>query len=115
MHEAICDVPVKKNIVRINTEQEQTVTTIQDVQPQSDEHIKEIKAPLVGTFYTAAGPDEEPFVKPGQSVHAGDVIGIIEAMKLMNEVTADCDGTVKEVAAENGTMVEYGQPLVILN
>ena len=70
---------------------------------------------LVGTFYTAAGPDEEPFVKPGQSVHAGDVIGIIEAMKLMNEVTADCDGTVKEVAAENGTMVEYGQPLVILN
>ena len=115
MHEAICDVPVKKDIVRINTEQEQTVTTIQDVQPQSDEHIKEIKAPLVGTFYTAAGPDEEPFVKPGQSVHAGDVIGIIEAMKLMNEVTADCDGTVKEVAAENGTMVEYGQPLVILN
>ena len=106
IHEAICDVPVKKDIVRINTEQEQTVTTIQDVQPQSDEHIKEI---------TAAGPDEEPFVKPGQSVHAGDVIGIIEAMKLMNEVTADCDGTVKEVAAENGTMVEYGQPLVILN
>ena len=49
------------------------------------------------------------------AVHAGDVIGIIEAMKLMNEVTADCDGTVKEVAAENGTMVEYGQPLVILN
>ena len=45
----------------------------------------------------------------------GDVIGIIEAMKLMNEVTADCDGTVKEVAAENGAMVEYGQPLVILN
>ena len=115
MHEAICDVPVKKDIVRIGTEQEQNVTAIQDVQPQSDEHIKEIKAPLVGTFYTAAGPDEEPFVKPGQSVHAGDVIGIIEAMKLMNEVTADCDGTVKEVAAENGTMVEYGQPLVILN
>ena len=104
MHEVKCDVPVKKDIVRINTEQ-----------AQSDEHIKEIKAPLVGTFYTAAGPDEEPFVKPGQSVHAGDVIGIIEAMKLMNEVTADCDGTVKEVAAENGTMVEYGQPLVILN
>ena len=52
MHEAICDVPVKRDIVRINTEQEQTITAIQDVQPQSDEHIKEIKAPLVGTFYT---------------------------------------------------------------
>lgn len=115
MHEAICDVPVKKDVVRINAEQEQNVATIQDVQPQSDELIKEIKAPLVGTFYTAAGPDEEPFVKPGQSVHAGDVIGIIEAMKLMNEVTADCDGIVREVSAENGAMVEYGQPLVILN
>ena len=54
MHEAICDVPVKRDIVRINTEQEQTITAIQDVQPQSDEHIKEIKAPLVGTFYTSS-------------------------------------------------------------
>ena len=50
MHEDKCDVPVKKDIVRINTEQEQTVTTIQDVQPQSDEHIKEIKAPLLQLF-----------------------------------------------------------------
>lgn len=80
-------------------------------QPQAG---KVIKAPLVGTFYTASGPDEEPFVRIGQSIHAGDVIGIIEAMKLMNEVTADCDGVVKEVAAEDGAMVEYGQPLVIL-
>ena len=110
-NEAICDVPVKKDIVRINTEQEQTVTTIQDVQPQSDEHIKEIKAPLVGTFYTAAGPDEEPFVKPGQSVHAGDVIGIIEAMKLMNEITAEQDGEIVDICVQSGQVVEYSQTL----
>ncbi len=73
-----------------------------------------IEAPLVGTFYAAAGPDEEPFVKIGQQVHAGDVIGIIEAMKLMNEVTASSDGIVAEIKAENGKMVEYGQPLVVL-
>ena len=54
-------------------------------------------------------------VKVGDKVSKGQVLGIVEAMKLMNEVTADCDGTVKEVAAENGAMVEYGQPLVILN
>ena len=111
MHEAICDVPVKKDIVCISTEQEQNVTAIQDVQPQSDEHIKEIKAPLVGTFYTAAGPDEEPFVKPGQSVHAGDVIGIIEAMKLMNEIESEYDGVIEAILVNNEEVVEYGQPL----
>ena len=104
------EVTVQKNAV-----QEDSQKKVENVQSQSSSVAKEIKAPLVGTFYTAAGPDDEPFVKIGQSIHAGDVIGIIEAMKLMNEVTADCDGVVKEVAAENGAMVEYGQPLVILN
>lgn len=104
------EVTVQKNAVQENSQKE-----AENIQPQSSSAIKEIKAPLVGTFYTAAGPDDEPFVKIGQSIHAGDVIGIIEAMKLMNEVTADCDGVVKEVAAENGAMVEYGQLLVILN
>ena len=103
-------VTVQKNAVKENSQKE-----VENIQCKSSSAIKEIKAPLVGTFYTAAGPDDEPFVKIGQSIHAGDVIGIIEAMKLMNEVTADCDGVVKEVAAENGAMVEYGQPLVILN
>ncbi len=103
-------VTVEKNSVQENSQKK-----VENVQSQSSSVAKEIKAPLVGTFYTAAGPDDEPFVKIGQNIHAGDVIGIIEAMKLMNEVTADCDGVVKEVAAENGAMVEYGQPLVILN
>lgn len=101
--------------VHMVTIQREAVKNAIEEQPQAEQAGKVIKAPLVGTFYTAAGPDDEPFVKIGQSIHAGDVIGIIEAMKLMNEVTADCDGVVKEVAAENGAMIEYGQPLVILN
>ena len=69
---------------------------------------------MVGTFYTAAAPDEEPFVKPGQSVHAGDVIGIIEAMKLMNEIESDADGIVREIRVHNTDTVEYGQILFVI-
>lgn len=74
----------------------------------------EILAPLVGTFYRAASPEGEPFVKEGQKVKKGDVIGIIEAMKLMNEITADRDGTVQDIPAENGALVGFHQVLVRL-
>ena len=73
-----------------------------------------IKAPLVGTFYCAPSPEEKPFVSAGKSVKKGDVIGIIEAMKLMNEITAPEDGVVKTILAENGNMVEYGEVLMVL-
>ena len=73
-----------------------------------------VKAPLVGTFYCAPSPEEKPFVSVGQSVKKGDVIGIIEAMKLMNEITAPEDGVVKSIFAENGNMVEYGEVLMVL-
>ena len=70
-----------------------------------------VRASLVGMFYSSPSPEEEPFVRVGDTVKKGQVIGIIEAMKLMNEVTCDADGTVKEIFAENGQVVEYGQPL----
>ena len=73
-----------------------------------------VKAPLVGTFYCAPSPEDKPFVTVGQSVKKGDVIGIIEAMKLMNEITAPEDGVVKNIFAENGNMVEYGEVLMVL-
>lgn len=73
-----------------------------------------VKAPLIGTFYCAPAPDEKPFVEVGQSVKQGDVVGIIEAMKLMNEITAPADGVVKSILAENGNMVEYGEVLMVL-
>ena len=77
----------------------------------SDGETVEIKAPLVGTFYQAPGPDEQPYVKVGQQVKKGDVVGIIEAMKLMNEVVAPQDGVILSIDATDGNMVQYGQVL----
>ncbi len=74
----------------------------------------EVKAPLVGTFYAAPSEGAEPFVSVGDTVKKGQVIGIVEAMKLMNEVESEFDGTVEAVLVENGEMVEYGQPLVVI-
>ena len=71
----------------------------------------QIKAPLVGTFYQAPGPDEQPYVKVGQQVKKGDVVGIIEAMKLMNEVVAPQDGVILSIDSTDGNMVQYGQVL----
>lgn len=74
----------------------------------------EVKAPLVGTFYAAPSEGADPFVSVGDVVKKGQVIGIVEAMKLMNEVESEFDGTVEAVLVENGEMVEYGQPLVVI-
>ena len=68
-------------------------------------------SPMVGVFYASDQEGGEPLVKVGDQVQVGQVIGIVEAMKLMNEIKAEYAGTVKEVLAENGQMVEYGQPL----
>ena len=70
-----------------------------------------IKSPMVGTFYRAASPDAEPFVDIGEKIHASTLICIIEAMKVMNEIPAECDGTIVDILVENGHGVEYGQPL----
>jgi len=73
-----------------------------------------VKAPMVGTFYRSPSPDAKAFVEVGHAVKEGDVICIIEAMKLMNEIDSDAAGTVKAILVENGQPVEYGQPLFIL-
>lgn len=73
-----------------------------------------ITSPMVGTFYRAPSPGADPYIEVGTAVKKGQVIGIIEAMKLLNEVESDKDGVVKAFAVENGQPVEYGQPLVIL-
>lgn len=73
-----------------------------------------VKAPIVGTFYSAPSPDKPPFVRVGQQVKKGDVIMIIESMKLMNEVQSDFDGTVAEILVQNGEAVEYDQPIMII-
>lgn len=73
-----------------------------------------VKSPLVGTFYTASSEDSEPFVKVGDSVKEGQVLAIIEAMKLMNDIDSDFSGKVTEILVENGDAVEYGQPLFVI-
>ena len=77
-----------------------------------DEKIITITSPIVGTFYKSSGPDSEPFIKVNQEVKKGDVLCIIEAMKLMNEIDCEIDGEVVEIIASNEQLVEYGQPLL---
>jgi len=88
-------------------------TTI--VEPQIDESVSDnafiIKSPMVGVFYSAPGVDEEPYVTIGDTVHSGDLLCMIEAMKIMNDITAERDGVITGIYVENRQVVEYGQPL----
>jgi acetyl-CoA carboxylase biotin carboxyl carrier protein len=73
-----------------------------------------VKSPMVGTFYRSPSPGAKAFVEVGQTVKPGDTLCIIEAMKLLNEIEAEVAGEVKQVLAENGQAVEYGQPLFVI-
>lgn len=74
----------------------------------------EVRAPIVGTFYRAPAPDAPPYVKEGDRVEKGQVLCIIEAMKLMNEIESEVSGIVKKILVQNGEPVEYGQPLFLI-
>lgn len=76
-----------------------------------DDGLVRVKSPIVGTFYRAPEPESEPFVKVGSQVQKGEVLCIIEAMKLMNEIDADQDGEIVKILVENGQAVEYGEVL----
>lgn len=88
----------------------QTVQTVQDGAVDFN-NITEIKSPMVGVFYSAPAPDAEPYVSVGKKVKKGDVLCIIEAMKLMNEITSEVDGEIVDICVENGQVVEYAQIL----
>jgi len=75
------------------------------------EALLEIRSPMVGTFYASSGPDSEPFVEVGSGVAEDSVVCIVEAMKVMNEIKADCAGTIAEICVRNEQPVEYGQVL----
>jgi acetyl-CoA carboxylase biotin carboxyl carrier protein len=79
--------------------------------PAAEEDLHMVKSPIVGTFYESPAPGAPPFVKPGDMVQAGQVLCIIEAMKLMNEIEADVSGEVVKQLVSNSRPVEYGQPL----
>lgn len=83
--------------------------------PASEDHLVPVLAPMVGTFYRAPSPEAPPLVKEGDQVDVGQVVCIIEAMKLFNEIQAEARGRVARVLVENATPVEYGQPLFLLD
>ena len=90
-----------------------------EIKPAEQKEIKKaegnvVKSPLVGTFYSASSLDSAPFVIVGDTVKTGQVLGIVEAMKLMNEIESEFDGVVKEIQIENEQVVEYGQPLFVI-
>lgn len=82
--------------------------------PTEDAGLEKIAAPLVGTFYRASSPDADPFVKVGSTVTKDTVVGIIEAMKVMNEIKAETSGVIKKVLVDNAMAVQYGQPLFLV-
>ena len=73
-----------------------------------------VKSPLVGTFYSGPEPEAEPFVKVGDHVSRGQTLGIVEAMKLMNEIESDYEGVVKQILVSNEDVIEFGQPLFVI-
>ncbi|WP_353683361.1 acetyl-CoA carboxylase biotin carboxyl carrier protein [Thermodesulfovibrio sp. 3907-1M] len=81
---------------------------------KEEEVLHTITSPLVGTFYRASSPDAPPFVEVGSKVQKGQVLCIIEAMKIMNEIESDVSGVVKKILVENGQPVEYGEPLFLI-
>ena len=112
---------IKKNKTKLVAGEVQTVPVTQSVSfeaSNTEENVSAkghtITSPLVGTFYSSPSPDAPSFVNVGDRVKKGQVIGIIEAMKLMNELESDFDGVIKEILVKDETVVEFGQPLFIL-
>ncbi len=87
---------------------------IKEITKEEEEVLHTVTSPLVGTFYRSASPDSPPFVEVGARVEKGQVLCIIEAMKIMNEIESDVSGVVKKILVENGQPVEYGEPLFLI-
>ena len=81
---------------------------------KESEKVEYVKPPIVGVFYGASSPESDPYVTVGKTVKKGDIICIIEAMKVMNEIKAPCDGTVTSILVENEALVEYDQALMVI-
>ncbi len=82
--------------------------------PQETHSKHTLKSPMVGTFYRASSPEAAPFVEVGATVQEGDTLCIVEAMKMLNQIEADCSGTIKAILVENGHPVEFDQPLFMI-
>lgn len=97
--------------VEVPTHNQPQVPHVQKETQIEHQSFTEIVSPMVGTFYSSPSPDSAPYIQAGQGIKVGDVVCIIEAMKVMNEIKSEVTGSVLEILAENGQPVEYGQPL----
>ena len=95
----------------VTKEQEKSLVKTEKEEKNESENLKVVKSPMVGTFYASSSPDKEPFVKVGDKVHKGQVLCIVEAMKLMNEIESEFDGEIVEICVNNEDIVEYGTAL----
>ncbi|MDP6974886.1 MAG: acetyl-CoA carboxylase biotin carboxyl carrier protein [Gammaproteobacteria bacterium] len=104
----ISQTPAAVSLGTLNTQQ----TNLESGEPSTYGHP--ITSPMVGTYYSAASPSAKPFISIGQHVNQGDTVGIIEAMKIMNQIEADQSGTVVAILVKDGEAVEFGQTLIVI-
>jgi acetyl-CoA carboxylase biotin carboxyl carrier protein len=97
-----------------NTESDESASIINNDTAASENH-EIIKSPIIGTFYRRPGPDKDPFINVGDKIEKGSVVGIVEAMKLFNEIESDLSGTIVKVLVEDMSPVEYDQPLFLVD
>lgn len=109
-------ITIKKEEVKVisHNESNSSLTVVDTKINETNSDDKVVKAPIIGTFYSCPSPDKPPFVEVGSKVKVGDVLFIIESMKLMNEVKSEFDGIVDKILVESGDSVEYGQPIIKL-
>ncbi|MCK4965627.1 acetyl-CoA carboxylase biotin carboxyl carrier protein [bacterium] len=99
------------NKLKINSDRIEITEEALPLVPQVDEKLFDVKSPMVGTFYRAPAPDADPYVKEGDYVKKGQILCIIEAMKLMNEIEAEKDGKIVKIIPQNSQPVEYNQAI----
>ncbi|MEC7901350.1 MAG: acetyl-CoA carboxylase biotin carboxyl carrier protein [Candidatus Neomarinimicrobiota bacterium] len=111
----VVDENSKNNFSDFSKKMEKTESKVSSVDSSSSSIANEILSPMPGTFYAAPSPDADAFIKKGAQVKKGDILCIIEAMKIMNEIEAEHSGVISEILINNGEPVEYNQPLFKIN
>ena len=107
--------PATQTNVATSHPNKKVIVKDENTSDQSEENVEELLSPMPGTFYSAPTPDDDDFVNVGDKVSKGEVLCIVEAMKIMNEIESEYDGTVVEIKVKNGEPVEYNQPLFVIS
>ena len=103
------------NVAPPHSKEEEEVVEDKSSSGPNQENVEELLSPMPGTFYSAPTPEDDNFVRVGDKVSKGEVLCIVEAMKIMNEIESEYDGTIVEIKVKNGEPVEYNQPLFVIS